>query len=166
MKTNDGNNSPTKDGETTIVNPKKRMRDREKANEAYKRYYYRKKAKPSEYAEYLKKKANNKVQRFKNLSEENKQKERLKRNAQHKSYFDRKKASDPTFVKNNARKQLRNRVRDGTATEEEKGRYRKLLESNKASVKKYQLAQKEKARERDDNLSSWEKERPTKRRKT
>ncbi|PWN31626.1 uncharacterized protein FA14DRAFT_158438 [Meira miltonrushii] len=138
MMTTNAQISPTQNADAPIKAKERPKRNKEKANEASKRYYQRKKNGPN-YAEYLRLKREYKHRRFQNLPEERKNEERLKTSSTTKAYIKRKKEEDPDFRQKDSRTLLRKRIFEGTATDEDKTKYRILCDKVTAAVKKHHL---------------------------
>lgn len=142
----------------------KKKVDRTKANEANTRYYYNLKKNPYKYKIYQKKQATYKATRFQHFPKEEQDKERKKIFLQKKAYDKRKKEENPDFKKKDKRTELRQRVHQGTATEEDMKQFHILCEKNLAAVNKH-LSRSGKGKKKDSTPSK-ENQRPAKKRRT
>lgn len=109
-------------------------------SEIDKRYVERLKSKPEKYKLFLSSKRRSNKKWIENLTEEGKARQREMGNKRSQRWLERKRFLDPTYVVPDARKGIRKRVRDGTATEEDKEKYEALSEYSKARYQKKKQA--------------------------
>lgn len=105
------------------------------------------KQRPEAYASLLRKKRESKIKRFEKLDEKSKAEVRLKHSKSTINHERRKREKDPSYRKYDVRTEIRKRVREGTATEEDKRKYSEICQKNKTSKQKIRSAIKTKAQE-------------------
>ena len=134
--------SPDIESNTQTITSKKGRQRRPKMpiSEIDKRYVERLKSKPEKYKRYLNTKSKGKKKWIENLTEEGKKRQKEMSNKRSQRWKERKRVFDPTYVVPDARKGIRKRVRDGTATEEDKEKYKALSEYSKARYQKKKQA--------------------------